>query len=294
MRNRVNLVIALFCLVPFLAGQEPDSEKIVRKEVIEAQAEIRIDEPKPLLGLWLDPMEALDTLLVGKEAKVQGEFDRKMEAVLFPRIVRFSRYLREPLASKKLSDRITIDLPEKARRKCKLWRLRIIDPAGTPVKTLRGKGRPPDRLEWNGLTDDGKLLEIGTPYACMLDLMGKDTVTLILEHINVPAFAFRRGNEIIVRIDASRAYDPELLRLTPWGRDVLREILNLAREEYVRGVDIAVYDDRADVARDCVGSVLDMFKRGIALNEDYIKAESRFPTGDLAGKRLIEIKLNKS
>jgi len=294
MRYRVNLVLVFLYLAPFLMGQEPDSEKIVRKEVIEAQAEIKIDEPKPLLGLWLDPMEALDTLLVGKEAKVQGEFDRKMEAALFPRIVCFSRYLREPLASKKLSDRITIDLPGKARRKCKFWRLRIIDPAGTSVKSLRGKGRPPERLEWNGLTDDGKLLEIGTPYACMLDLMGKDTVTLMLEHINVPTFAFRRGNEIIVRIDASKAYDPELFRLTPWGRDVLRETLNLAREEYVRGVDIAVYDDRADVAGDCAKVVFDSFKTGIALNADYIKVESRFPTGDLAGKRLIEIKLNKS
>ena len=293
MRDSVSLIFAVFCLASALAGQEPDSGKIVRKEVIEAQAEIKIDEPKPLLGLWLDPVEALDTLLVGKEIKVQGEFDRKMEVALFPGIVQHSGFLREPLPSKKLVDRITIELPGKVRRRYRFWRLRIIDPAGTPVKTLSGKGRPPEKIEWDGLTDDGKLLEIGTPYACMLDVVDKDTVTLMLEHINVPAFAFRKGREIVIRIEASRAYDPELFKLTPWGNDVLREAMNMAREEFVSGIDIVVYDDRADVAGDCAGVVLDMIKSGIALKEDYIRAENRFPTGDLAGKRLIEIKLRK-
>jgi len=46
------------------------------------------------------------------------------------------------------------------------WQLRLLDSQGKALRTLRGKGRPPKGLRWDGLDESGQpaLLEAGSSY----------------------------------------------------------------------------------------------------------------------------------
>ncbi len=50
------------------------------------------------------------------------------------------------------------------------WDVQILDPRGRPFRRFSGRGNPPRRLWWDGLADDGELVQAATDYEVVAQL----------------------------------------------------------------------------------------------------------------------------
>ncbi len=282
-------VIVALMLTKYVAAQETDSARVLSEEVIEAEALLKIKERKPEIPYHLDPFKSLDSLLILWNRVFDRKLAKHVESMCYPLSATFNPYLRRPISSGKIIRKIAIERPKKIPKGFKSWKLRILDPSGKEIKSFTGKGRPPEKFEWNGITDIGVPIEIAVPYACLLELYGKDTTSLILEHIKVSAFSWKDEDGLHFRIDAGLLFDKKLYTLTPWGKEVLEEVLNSAKEKMARAVDIKVIAEDSEFGNACARSVKRLIAEGIVLEENRVTADYRSPSSSLLYTDLVDI-----
>lgn len=69
------------------------------------------------------------------------------------------------------NDTVTIGLDARAAdRPISGWDVEILDPYGNSFKTWEGEGLPPEQLEWNGIGDNGELVQSAADYTVVFTL----------------------------------------------------------------------------------------------------------------------------
>jgi outer membrane protein OmpA-like peptidoglycan-associated protein/flagellar hook assembly protein FlgD len=81
------------------------------------------------------------------------------------------------------------------------WSLTITDPRDEVFKTFRGRGAPRSRLIWNGLSDDGELVQAAEDYAYVFEIADvRGNATQATGTIPVDVLVIREDGKLKIRI----------------------------------------------------------------------------------------------
>lgn len=155
---------------------EPDSTIILeggaegtafRKMTIEGEDRFRIDFERPALSIALDPAAApgLDwdntwDILAEGAIDLCGPLTGISAAASSP-------YLPRPWLEEYRSGDIVAFRP--SLKEVERWRLSIADPLSGEVRAFEGKGDPPDRIGWDGLSQSGAPMQPGYTYSYVVE-----------------------------------------------------------------------------------------------------------------------------
>lgn len=140
------------------------------------------------------------------------------------------------------------------------WEIQIFDPVGQPFRTFSGSGGIPDAIEWDGLSDDGELVQSAEDYLVSLTAQTSDGQTVSAgTEITTDILVIVDGNRRRIRVPSIvfAANSPNLFDVAEEdliaNLDVLRRlavILNRFPDTDVRIEGHAaqqLFDDRAEI-----------------------------------------------
>jgi outer membrane protein OmpA-like peptidoglycan-associated protein/flagellar hook assembly protein FlgD len=107
-----------------------------------------------------------------------------------------------------VNDELYIALPVTDASAIAEWELSIIDPVGNPFIRFQGKGMPTERIVWDGLSEQGELVQAAEDYTAdfrILDVLGNRAVSN--QVIPVDVLVIREGDKLKIRI-ASITFPP--------------------------------------------------------------------------------------
>jgi outer membrane protein OmpA-like peptidoglycan-associated protein len=119
------------------------------------------------------------------------------------------------------------------------WQLQIVNFFDKKVDFLQGHGRPPTRLEWNGLNDDGELLPDGF-YRARFVWMDERRATQSTKDIDISLLSppglrelmqakvrlAYSGDDVMLRIDEAISFDPGQVEIRRSAIPVLEQVAN--------------------------------------------------------------------
>ncbi len=103
-----------------------------------------------------------------------------------------------------VDDTITISLNLKAETEIVSWDARILDHTGKVFRAFSGNGRPPRQIRWDGLSDDGELVESARDYPFEITVRdNKGTLVTETATIATDILVFREGeNRLRIRVSS--------------------------------------------------------------------------------------------
>lgn len=131
-----------------------------------------------------------------------------------------------------VDDEVVIGLTVEDRSRISEWSLKIYDPRGKEFITFSGRGRPSERIIWDGRSGQGDLVQSAEDYPFVL------TVTDVLGHtsveegqIAVDVLVIREGNRLKILIN-NITFQPSSPQLTMKGEEgeKNRQVLNRLAE----------------------------------------------------------------
>jgi hypothetical protein len=138
-----------------------------RKMTIEGEDRFRIDFDRPALSIALDPAEApgLDWDNTW-DVLAEGAIDLRSPLIGISAAAS-SPYLPRPWLEEYRSGDIVAFRP--ALEKVERWRLSIADPLSGEIRAFEGRGDPPDRIGWDGLSQSGAPMQPGYTYSYVVE-----------------------------------------------------------------------------------------------------------------------------
>ena len=95
--------------------------------------------------------------------------------------------------------------------KVKDWSLAVTDFRGSPFRTFDGGGEAPERLDWDGLGDNGEMLQVGYPYSYVFTVTDKGTNTYNHAGVSfrIPALDYRQDGDRVLEIAGGQLFVAE-------------------------------------------------------------------------------------
>jgi len=174
------------------------------------------------------------------------------------------------------------------------WELVITDYQGEEVKRFGGKGRPPDRIEWDGIDRNHRVLKVGLPYSFVYTAVdvGTNSHTYVGEPFKVTAFKYPKGANLLVDIVNSELFGEEGISLSKEGSYLLGKVADLARAHPNSPLSIVVREGDLLLARERAEALADWLSHDLILSPQVIRRVGQRPTGpriDPAGYARIVI-----
>lgn len=253
-----------------------------QEEVVEAEAQLRIDDAeKPLSILAVPARAVMDSFLTTSNRRLMLEFFLPSESL----VVRASRlpqpYLRKPPVDVTITPEVVLELPHlKKSSRYKRWRVEVYDALGNPVKTFEGNGHPPAKIIWDGITEGGTPIIPGEAYSVMVIRIterGKERTTPV-GIVKVPAILTRVPTGEVVAIWDSRVVFQEktAVPLPRAFRGPLQEMVNVLLTHTKENARIYVYADPEYLGVDQANYLLNFFREQIPFSTAAWKVEVRF------------------
>ncbi|HKK47814.1 MAG TPA: OmpA family protein [Alkalispirochaeta sp.] len=98
-------------------------------------------------------------------------------------------------------DTVTISIDVAAETDLTEWEAEILDPNGDVFKTFSGSGAPPRRITWDGISDDGELVETARQYPLAVTVWDDAGHEVTEEDtIEIDILVMRDGNRLRIRV----------------------------------------------------------------------------------------------
>lgn len=98
-------------------------------------------------------------------------------------------------------DTVTIGVDVDADARLTEWDVEILDPDGEVFKTFSGSGAPPRRIRWDGISDEGELVETARQYPLSVTVRDDAGHEVTEEDtIEVDILVMRDGNRLRIRV----------------------------------------------------------------------------------------------
>lgn len=229
--------IMIFFLIPALLAQEEISE-----EVIEGEYRGKIEERKPEADLEFDIFKIIE--MINKEGThiYDRELREKSEIASTPLPALFSKQIRKPWLAKIVETPIGVFHPLYGESVEK-WELVITNASGEIFSVISGKGRPPERIKWDGKDKFGNMIDPGTDYSYYvkaIDRLGNES-RILGKKISIPGIVWKEGAVLNVRLDGRRVFETNRTSVTGSGLRLLEESADYVREAIDKRVKIVVY-----------------------------------------------------
>ncbi|MCK4538773.1 MAG: hypothetical protein KAV42_08255 [Candidatus Krumholzibacteria bacterium] len=189
-----------------VVGAEPDSAmvieggsegKVFRKMTIEGEDRFRIDFERPVLRIHLDPAEAsgLDWDNTW-DVLAEGDIDLRIPLAVLS-AAWSSPYLPCPWLDEYASGEIVRFQPSLTG--VERWKLIIADSRSGEVRSFDGKGNPPDRIGWDGLSEDGTPMPPGYTYSYVVEAWDRagNKRNFVGKGFSLPAYRVTTGEGMV-------------------------------------------------------------------------------------------------
>ena len=98
-------------------------------------------------------------------------------------------------------DELTIELTTESLYEIADWELLITSPEGEPFRSMSGEGAPPEEITWDGMSDEGVLVETAREYPIAVtvrDVLGNEKQ--IEERIAIDILVIKDGDRLRIRV----------------------------------------------------------------------------------------------
>lgn len=168
------------------------------------------------------------------------------------------------------------------------WRLVITDDHGRIFRMIRGQGRFPDRLTWDGKGDSGAWLQVGHPYAYSYFVLDQAQVPTYLpgKTVLVRGLLDESASRKTLSLDAPSLFDGAA-GISAAGRALLREAQDRLRRWGNKTLHVEVYGEDPPAAQRQAEAVRRHLIGALYLEDDAVLArghpleESRYGRVDI-------------
>ncbi len=268
----------------------PAGEHLLGEEVITAETEIKISDPKISFPPRVDPWTPIKDLMAPGNYVFDEALFKSIDSMTIPNRFMRSSFLRVPVEKSFIYGDILVFLPSFEKRVA-TWELVIANSLGETVRRVKQKGQPPAVITWDGRTDSGEPIATGDVYSFTFnayDAQGNQT-RIICEPQRVDAIVWQQGQEWIVSVAADRLFAANGAQLVEQAGSHLDEIANVVKERFKKEVVVYVYSEREQLATERCRVIGNELGRRMVLPKEALKVAPRFIPGLQPKHSKIEI-----
>jgi len=163
-------------------------------------------------------------------------------------------------------------LPNQAINK---WNLAIADEKGSIIRTLQGKGVPPETIKWDGRDERGRIIKVGSLYSynfVAIDQDGKPHTTSG-KPFQLWALKYHNRESINIEVANKILYASERDKFSEDGKLIMEKVLDLLRQysQYPFRIDICADEVDLSVWEKTKGLLTDHISRNLILLPEDLK-----------------------
>jgi hypothetical protein len=158
----------------------------------------------------------------------------------------------------------------------KHWNLAVTDFRGSPFKTYKGKGNPPESLVWDGQGDNGSMLRVGYPYSYVFSLTDKGTNTYNHAGVSfrIPAMDYLRNGDRVLEMAGGELFVREESELSEQGQHWLTRSADEIRRHPYSPVRVIVTAETTTLAESRAGEVAAFLAESMILPLEQVETEA--------------------
>jgi hypothetical protein len=162
------------------------------------------------------------------------------------------------------------------------WSLAITDFRGAPFCRFEGKGKPPEKVEWDGRSDRGEMLKVGYPYSYVFSVTDKGTNTYNYAGVSfrIPALDYRQESGRLLEFAGEELFARQESQLTSRGEDWLTRAADEIRRHPYSPVKVLVTAESRELAEERADAVATFLAASMILPREQIETETQ-PKPDL-------------
>ncbi|OGR89584.1 MAG: hypothetical protein A3J74_11565 [Elusimicrobia bacterium RIFCSPHIGHO2_02_FULL_57_9] len=271
----------------------PEQSGELKDILIEGVSRLSIKADKPLYNPQLDQLPEVQAYLALQ----------LNEAAFTPHVMeRLPNYLPSKLGSDivlspwhgKLVHQPVLDIVIMNQPKNMIvdsWRLVITDNQGRIFHTIRGKGRFPERMTWDGKGGSGEMVKVGVPYAYSYFVLDSAQVPTYLpgRTILFKGLVQEHMTRTEITMDTKSLFD-EKLGFSPMGQSCLREAQDVLRRTPNRAIRVEIYGPDVETAQKQADAIKRYLAAALHLREGRIMSRGlplerdRYPRTEILAK----------
>ena len=227
-----------------------EAKDIIKVEKAPYQIEIKLEN---IVSPSIEKMEAL--MKGGVEILRQEDFQQ------FTRI-NSKQVIKPSLPSIPEPPLVTFH-PKPSNLTIKKWKLTISDERGNIIRTLRGKGSPPQTIEWGGRDQGGRIIKVGTLYSYNFVAIDRDgrPHTTTGKPFQLWALKYDEKDSVNIEVANSVLFTSERDKFSEDGKLIMEKALDFLRQYSRYPFRIEIYTDEPD---------LSLWEKAKALLSEYI------------------------
>jgi hypothetical protein len=252
---------------PAAQGGGDSSQEVVVKGTLK----IKIESAKPEIPVKTDANEVAESVV-----KTEEEFmslapeDVKDIRIGLPEAINEDRpEYRADLYSLETQPIFNIVPKMPAGIEIERWNFKVTDPTGAVVKSDKGSGSLPDKLVWDGFDQNGQILKMNAPYMYTLTYMdraGNPGSKSRKEPKVVRAIKYYKDGKLYIEASSSILFEKERNdRFTDAGKELIAEVEDYIKMSNRFPIEVQIYADDTDVAKDQADSLKMLFDRALKL-----------------------------
>ena len=155
------------------------------------------------------------------------------------------------------------------------WRVVITDDRGSVFHVLKGKGRLPDRLTWDGRGQSGDMLKVGHPYAYSYHVLDSASVPTYIpgKSVQLNSLVCDRWGRTVISLYTPAVFDKGP-RISAEGTALLRESQDALRSAATGSFEVTVYGDDADLGKRQAELVRNNLIRALNMQPNRVRARA--------------------
>ncbi len=231
--------------------------------VIKGEAKDTVKVEKPPYQIEIKLEDIISPSIEKTEALMKGglEILRQEDFQQFTRL-NSNQVIRPSLPSIPEPPLVTFH-PRRSDLKIKKWKLTITDEKGNIVRTLQGKGSPPQTIEWGGRDERGRIIRVGILYSYNFVATDQDgrPHTSTGKPFQLWALKYDEKDSVNIEVANRILYTSERDEFSEDGKLIMEKALDFLRQ-YSR------YPFRVEICTDAPD--FSLWEKAKALLSDYI------------------------
>lgn len=132
----------------------------------------------------------------------------------------------------------------------KKWKLAITDEKGNIIRTLLGKGSPPDTIEWDGRDERGRIIRVGALYSYNFVAIDQDDKphTTAGKPFQLWALKYHQKESVNIEIANRILYTPERDEFSEDGKLIMEKALDVLRQYSRYPFRVEICTDHPDLS----------------------------------------------
>ncbi|MCX7698118.1 MAG: hypothetical protein N2114_01450 [Candidatus Goldbacteria bacterium] len=275
--------------------QQTSSSGATQEVVVKGQLKIKIEAEKPELVIKTNSNDVAEAVIKTEE-EILGlsPYDIKDIRLGLPAIINETRPEYHAYLNNIETQPIFKIVPKvPAGIEIEKWTFKVTDPTGASVMTLKGSGNLPSKFEWDGFDNNGNMMKLNAPYLYLLSYMDKagnpgsvrkkePKIVQVIKYFKDGKFYIEASNFILFEKQRKD-------RLTDKGKEIITEIEDYIKMSNRFPVEIKVYSEDIDLAKEQADSLLRIFENSLKIPKDNFDIKTYKDTDAPRNYRIVFI-----